>query len=182
MTGWDIFSLFMVAMSLITFSSLCPAEIRVLAGNEDSSRVAVFLIVVVGALCSLAGVMILLGSKGSWLLSKGMETFIYISGVFLSWILLHSIFTYRYAHLYYGDHATRKNEYAGGLDIPDEKHPDYVDFAYFSFVIGMTFQVSDIQISSRQIRRLALMHGLLSFVFNTVIVALTINAVVELKS
>jgi uncharacterized membrane protein len=182
MTGWDIFSLFMLAMSLVTFFSLCPAEIRVLAGNEDSSRVVVFFIIVVGAMCSLAGVMILLGSKGSWLLSKGMETFIYISGVTFSWILLHTIFTFRYAHLYYGDHATRKNEYAGGLDIPEEKHPDYLDFAYFSFVIGMTFQVSDIQISSRKIRRLALMHGLLSFIFNTVIVALTINAVVELRS
>jgi uncharacterized membrane protein len=182
MTGWDIFSFCMIASSLVTFFSLCPSEIRVLAASEDSSRAAVFFIIVITTLCSLGGILLLLGNKGSWLLSKGAETFVYITGVTFSWILLHTIFTFRYAHQYYGDHASLMNEVARGLEIPDEKHPDYLDFAYFSFVIGMTFQVSDIQISSRRIRRLALMHGLLSFVFNTVIVALTINAVVELRS
>jgi len=72
-------------------------------------------------------------------------------------------------------------EMAKGLEIPGNEAPDYMDFAYFAFVIGMTFQVSDIQISSRQIRRVVLAHGILSFLFNTVIVALTINVVVNLK-
>jgi uncharacterized membrane protein len=181
MIGWDVFSLTMIMTSLLTFFSLCPSEIRVLAANEDSSRAVVFSVVLVTTMCSLGGVLLLLGNKGSWQLSKGLETFVYIAGVTFSWILLHTIFTYRYAHQYYGDHATRKGEIAGGLIIPEETHPDYLDFVYFSFVIGMTFQVSDIQISSRPIRRLVLLHGLLSFVFNTVIVALTINAVVELR-
>ncbi|MDP4215530.1 MAG: DUF1345 domain-containing protein [Bacteroidota bacterium] len=181
MIGWDIFSLSMILTSLVTFLSLCPSEIRVLAANEDSSRAVVFSVVVVTTICSLGGVLLLLGNKGSWQLSKGMETFIYIAGVTFSWILLHTIFSFHYAHQYYGDHASRKGEIAGGLIIPEETHPDYLDFVYFSFVIGMTFQVSDIQISARSIRRLVLLHGLLSFVFNTVIVALTINAVVELR-
>jgi uncharacterized membrane protein len=181
MIGWDIFSFCMISMSLVTVLSLCPQQIRIVAGHEDESRAIVFVIVVIATLCSLAGVLLLLGNKGNWLLSKGLETFIYITGVTFSWILLHTIFMYRYAHFYYGDHATLKGQIAGGLDIPEETHPDYLDFAYFSFVIGMTFQVSDIQISSRHIRRMALLHGLLSFVFNTVIVALTINVVVELK-
>ena len=64
---------------------------------------------------------------------------------------------------------------AGGLEFPNEKEPDFLDFAYFSFVIGMTCQVSDVQVSSQSMRRLALVHGLLSFVFNTVILALSIN-------
>ena len=181
MIGWDIFSFCMIGISLIIFLSLCPQEIRVLASYEDESRALVFAIVVIATLCSLGGVLLLLGYKGHWLLGKGLETFIYITGVTFSWVLLHTIFAYRYAHYYYGDHATQKNQKAGGLDIPGEDHPDYLDFAYFSFVIGMTFQVSDIQISSRRIRRLALLHGLLSFIFNTVIVALTINVVVELR-
>ena len=181
MIGWDIFSLILIGISLGIFLSLCPKEIRVVASYEDASRAVVFSIVVVATLCSLAGVLLLLGNKGAWLLSKGMETFIYIMGVICSWVLLHVMYTYRYAHCYYGDHETLKGQIAGGLDIPDEKHPDYIDFAYFSFVIGMTFQVSDIQISSRVIRRIALVHGLLSFLFNTVIVALTINAVVEMR-
>ncbi len=158
-------------------SALCPQQIRIVASHEDESRAVVFGIVLVSTLCSLGGILLLLGNKGNWMLSKGVETAIYIIGVTLSWVLLHTIFTYRYAHYYYGDHATQKGKNAGGLEIPGEEHPDYLDFAYFSFVIGMTFQVSDIQITSKRIRRLVLLHGLLSFVFNTVIVALTINVV-----
>ena len=82
----------------------------------------------------------------------------------------------RYAHAYYRKRDDDQESSEGeGVEFPDEKEPDFLDFAYFSFVIGMTCQVSDVQISSRGIRRLALVHGLLSFLFNTVILALTIN-------
>ena len=81
-----------------------------------------------------------------------------------------------YAHAYYSDEDEDPNTSGvGGLEFPNEKEPDFLDFAYFSFVIGMTCQVSDVQISSPGIRRLALVHGLLSFLFNTVILALTVN-------
>ncbi|HEX9511820.1 MAG TPA: DUF1345 domain-containing protein [Puia sp.] len=182
MIGWDIFSLSMLVISTILFTSMHPRQIRVLAKTEDAGRIVVFVIVVVATIGSLAGILILLGNKGNWLLSKGLETFIYISGVICSWFLLHTIFTYRYALLYYGDHPTDPEESNVGLQIPHELWPDYLDFAYFAFVIGMTFQVSDIEISSRKIRRVALLHGMLSFLFNTVIVALTINVIVDLKS
>jgi uncharacterized membrane protein len=102
--------------------------------------------------------------------------------VICSWFLLHTMFAYRYALLYYGDHPLDPDQHTVGLQIPNELWPDYLDFAYFAFVIGMTFQVSDIEISSRTIRRVALVHGILSFLFNTVIVALTINVVVDLKN
>ena len=181
MVGWDIFSLCEIVVSLAIFSAVCPKQLRVLASREDASRPVVFSIVVIAILASLAGVLLLLKNQTAWMLSEGLETAIYIAGVTFSWILLHILFTSRYAHLYYGDHPTRKNEIAKGLDIPGNEAPDYVDFAYFAFVIGMTFQVSDITISSRRIRRVVLVHGLLSFIFNTVIVALTINVVVNLK-
>jgi uncharacterized membrane protein len=181
MVAWDIFSFSMIVWSVTVFMSMCSKEIRVLARFEDSSRFVVFVIVIIASLGSLAGILLLLGNKGSWLLPKGLETFIYITGVTFSWILLHIMFTFRYAHYYYGDRIGKNTDAIGGLEIPDEKYPDYLDFAYFSFVIGMTFQVSDITISSRHIRRMALLHGLLSFIFNTVIVALTINLVVELR-
>ena len=84
------------------------------------------------------------------------------------------MFTLRYAHLYYGNRSS-KNQRPGGLDFPHEDEPDYLDFAYFSFVIGMTSQVSDVAIGSRTIRRTALVHGLLSFGFNAIIIALTIS-------
>jgi uncharacterized membrane protein len=78
------------------------------------------------------------------------------------------------------DPDDEKDKVTGGLEFPDEKNPDYLDFVYFSFVVGMTFQVSDVEISSRPIRRLVLLHGLISFAFNTAIVALSINVISSL--
>jgi uncharacterized membrane protein len=99
----------------------------------------------------------------------------------LSWIMVHTVFTFHYAHMYYDVPDEGSSKISGGLDFPGEKEPDYIDFAYFSFVIGCTFQVSDVEISSRKIRRMALLHGLLSFGLNTFVVALTINLIAGLK-
>ena len=96
--------------------------------------------------------------------------------------MVHTTFTFQYAHLFYSDHKDDPNKHAEGLDFPSDKHPNYVDFAYFSFVLGMTFQVSDVQISAKGIRRIALVHGLLSFGLNTFVVALTINVIAGLQN
>jgi uncharacterized membrane protein len=182
MIGWDVFSICMIIISGVIFSTMRPRQIRVLAKQEDAGRIVVFFIVLAAILGSLMGVLLLLQNKDPWLLGKGIESFIYLSGVSCSWFLLHTMFAYRYAVLYYGEHPLDPDAHTVGLQIPNELWPDYLDFCYFSFVIGMTFQVSDIEISSRMIRRVALVHGLLSFLFNTVIVALTINVVVDLRS
>ena len=94
--------------------------------------------------------------------------------LFVSWLMTHTTFAFRYAHEYYevDDGAAG---ICGGLEFPGEKRPDYLDFLYFSLVLGMTFQVSDVQITARKFRRLAAAHGLLSFLFNTIILALTVN-------
>lgn len=91
---------------------------------------------------------------------------------------MHTVFGMHYAHNFYGDSENRAARH--GLDFPGEPDPDYRDFTYFSFVIGMTCQVSDVQVTSREMRRLVLIHGVLSFVFNTVILALTVNIVSSL--
>ena len=93
---------------------------------------------------------------------------------------MHAVFGLRYAHNFYGDSETDAAEHAGGLEFPGNAPPDYRDFAYFSYVIGMTCQVSDVEVSSRAMRRLVLLHGVLAFGFNTVILALTINTVSSL--
>ncbi len=180
MIGWEFSAFVCWSISVVIFTSMRPRQIRLLAKQEDAGRIVVFGIVLATTIGSLMGVMVLLGSK-EFLLGKGLETFIYIAGVICSWFMLHTIFTYRYALLYYGDHPLDPDLHTVGLQVPNELWPDYLDFAYFAFVIGMTFQVSDIEISSRTIRRVALMHGILSFLFNTVIVALAINVVLELK-
>jgi len=99
-----------------------------------------------------------------------------IGTVILSWLVLHTIFTLHYAHLFYCERHGGKP--ARGLLFPNgDFEPDYLDFAYFAFVIGMTSQVSDVQISSQEIRRWALLHGVVSFAFNTAVLALSINII-----
>ena len=145
---------------------------------QDTSRIAIFSVVVIGALASLAAVVSVLATAkafhGRILLT---HLLLAVGTVLCSWTLLHTIFALHYAHLYYqrGDEVDRDDEPGDGLEFPNTKRPDFLDFTYFSFVIGMTFQVSDVQITAPAIRRLALVHGLLSFMFNTVILALAIN-------
>lgn len=96
--------------------------------------------------------------------------------VVASWTLAHTTFALHYAHHYYGDGpAPGPADDRGGLAFPGEELPDYWDFLYFSFVVGMTCQVSDVQVTSRAMRRLTLLHGVLSFFFNTVVLALAVN-------
>ncbi|MBA4057950.1 MAG: DUF1345 domain-containing protein, partial [Marivirga sp.] len=135
------------------------------------------LVTVCFSLFSIVGVLM---SPGENFIVENWHTFISLFGVGLSWILLHAIFTFRYAHLYHDHNKLKTGSQVGGIDFPGKDELDYLDFAYFSYVIGMTFQVSDIRVTSRVIRRFVLMHGLISFVFNTIIVALTINTIANL--
>ena len=94
--------------------------------------------------------------------------------ILLSWAFMHTIFALHYAHEYYGE---RRDERIGGLNFPEDKEPDYWDFLYFSLVIGMTSQVSDVAVTSKVIRRVVALHGVLSFFFNLTILALTVNMI-----
>ena len=144
---------------------------------QDTTRSVIFLFVILAAVTSLFAVAFLVGgAKG--LGQKALIRHLLLAGttVVSSWFLIHTVFTMHYAHVFYRDEDEDPSTFgSGGLEFPNEKEPDFLDFAYFSFVIGMTCQVSDVQISSPGIRRLALVHGLLSFLFNTVILALTVN-------
>ncbi len=98
------------------------------------------------------------------------------SSIVLSWLFLNIMFAMHYAHGYYGDFG-KKHE---GLEFPGTPQPDYWDFAYFAIVIGMTFQVSDVQITSRYLRRVALMHSVIAFFFNVFIIAISVNIAASL--
>jgi uncharacterized membrane protein len=134
--------------------------------------------VVVAAFISLIAIILLMQHiphKSKEGLSR--DIIISVASVLSSWALIHTLFTLHYAHVFYRDEVTAIKYKGQGLIFPEESEPDYLDFAYFAFVIGMTFQVSDVQVTSRRIRRLVLIHGLLSFIFNTAIVALSINII-----
>jgi len=173
MLGWDFFCLILILLHWYMFYNTSAAETHLKAKMQDETRGEIFAVVVVSTFAGLLAVILLLLDKEI----KTLDLVTAISGMFLSWVLVHTTFTMRYAHLFYGD-SNNKN---GGLDFPGDEEPDFIDFAYFSFVIGMTFQVSDVEISSRRIRRLTLLHSIISFIFNTVIVALTINALAGLS-
>ncbi|MDQ6815192.1 MAG: DUF1345 domain-containing protein [Bacteroidota bacterium] len=186
MFGWISFAIFHLLFSWIIIFSFHPREVKMFAEKEDSSLPFIFFFVVFAAFISLFAIIVLLQSiPNESRHNLSLHILLAFTSVFCSWTLVHTIFTLRYAHLYYmQDVSTHIDKQPGafGLDFPNEKEPDYLDFAYFSFVLGMTFQVSDVVINSRKIRRLALLHGLLSFAYNTVIVALSINIVSGLIS
>jgi len=182
---WSAFALTVIILDWLIVFMAHPREIRKVANLGDSSRTLIFIFVIFASLASLVAILFLLKSSknlsevevtGHVLLSMG--------AVVISWWLVHTLFALRYAHLYYStdpDGAGKKP--MGGLQFPaDEKEPDYLDFIYFSFVLGTTFQVSDVEISSRRIRRIALVHGLIAFAFNTAILSLSINVVSGLVS
>ncbi|MEO7264821.1 MAG: DUF1345 domain-containing protein [Ferruginibacter sp.] len=179
MISWNVFSLCLLVLEWFTFKITTHAEIRKKASKEDSSRLVIFIIILISTCASFLAVVLLLISKDQS--TQALDLPVAIIGMLFSWLLVHTIFTIRYAHIYYSDNKDKPSTHTGGLDFPGEDQPTYLDFAYFSFVLGMTFQVSDVQITSRRLRKLALLHGILSFGFNTVIVALTINVIAGLK-
>lgn len=182
MLTWLGYAFSILTISWISILSLHPKDVSKLAKLEDSSVTFIFLFIVASAFASLFAVFILLQSiKDLPPAETTKHVLLSIGSVAVSWWLTHTVFTLRYAHLYYST-KDGKEKYGSGLDFPSEPEPDYLDFVYFSFIIGMTFQVSDVEISSRKIRRLAWGHGVLSFVFNTVIVALSINIISGLFS
>ena len=180
---WVSYSVSYLFLAWLSILSSHPKEIRKTASLQDTSALLIFIFVLTAAVVSLVVVILLLQTAKNL---EGQELIIYsllsLASVILAWWTVHTVFTFRYAHLYYEgvQKSDGKHPFKGGLEFPKEPEPDYLDFVYFSFVVGMTFQVSDVEISSRTIRRLALMHGIISFIFNTIIVALTINIISSL--
>lgn len=175
MIGWLALSISMITLSWTTFVNTKSSQIRTQAKVQDPNRSLVFILVIIATCASFLAVILLLVTKKHGNQGEAYHMPIAIGGMIFSWLLIHTVFTLRYAHIYYGDHPSKDDVAAEGLEFPGDEKPDYFDFAYFSFVLGMTFQVSDVQIKSKKLRHIALFHGLLSFGFSTIMIALTIN-------
>jgi uncharacterized membrane protein len=153
-----------------------PLDTQLRAAAEDPGRNVVLAIVLLSVIVGLSSAVVILG-QGPKVTTLNEKIVVYAVGllaVIAGWAVIHTIFLFRYAHLFYYDDDD-DNEADRGLTFPGTQDPNDYDFAYFSFVIGMTFQVSDVQITDPGIRRVALMHALISFAYNTAIVALVIN-------
>ena len=167
--GWDtaaIVFLLWVWGDIRGRDAKATAEI---ATSEDDSRAIADLMLIGASVASLAAVLLALVKAASLHGGpKAVLTIIAIGSVMVSWAVVNTVFTLRYAHLYYG-------EPPGGIDFHDDRDPRYIDFAYVAFTIGMTYQVSDTELNSGDIRHTALRHALLSYVFGTAIIATMIN-------
>jgi uncharacterized membrane protein len=180
-SGWDAAGLTLLSLAWWRIWHDSPIETRKHAAADDPGRTLVWLLVLLASLFSLfaAGFVmrrahtIASSSSGFCLLLA-----LCILTVASAWALTHTAYALRYAHLYYRD----DDDGEGGLEFPGKLDPDGMDFAYFAFTLGMCFQVSDVVITSRPIRRSALVHALLAFLYNTVVVALALNLMLNFLS
>lgn len=180
MSSWIGFCICHLTFAWITILTCKPTDQSDLARKQDAGRMVTFIFILVSALVSLLAVVLLFRStKDLKDADLTRHVILTITSVFLTWWLLHTNFTFKYAHLFYisADKTISKTKGSRGLDFPGDEKPDYLDFTYFSFVIGTTFQVSDVAICSKRIRRLVFVHGVISFGFNTTVVALLINII-----
>ncbi len=179
---WCIFSLSFIITSWIIFFTRSVDQIKKFAQKEDGSRTFVVVLTIFTAVAAMATVLVLVISTGKDIKREMITVPVCFLSVMLSWIMVHSILTFHYAHLYYDDDEKAPGKsHRAGLQFPEDDAPDYLDFAYFSFVVGMTFQVSDVQVENKKLRRMVLLHGLISFALNTFVVALTINFIAGLS-
>ena len=169
LSGWIVAAATFVVRVWYHVKGLSGTETAAIATREDASRASAHLMVIGASVISLVGVGVTLARASTE--SGGSKVVLSVAAiltVITSWALVHTVFAIRYAHAYYGDPE-------GGIDFRSDESPDYHDFAYVSFTIGMTFQISDTDLTNSVLRRLALRHALLSYLFGAVILAMTIN-------
>lgn len=170
LVAWDVTVALYIGAVFALMARSRVGDIRQRAAISDEGRVGILILTVGSALASLGAIIIELGSSVPG--GGGREAanlLLATATILLSWAFTHTIFALHYAHEFYSENA------GGGLTFPGTAEPDYWDFVYFSFVVGMTSQVSDVAVSCQPIRRTVAAHGIISFIFNAALLALTVN-------
>ena len=168
LVGWDVFVAVYLLLVVVMMLRCDHRHIRQSAILQDDGRFLILMLTALGAFASIAAIVFELGASHRGPVELTLAT----ATIALSWVAVHTAFALHYAHDYY------RGSRPGGLQFPsgdEHDHADYWDFVYFSFVIGMTAQVSDVGITDKMIRRTATVHGIISFVYNTALVALMVN-------
>jgi uncharacterized membrane protein len=178
LAGWDTGIALYLVLMFKTMWRADIAQIRRRAGEEDAGAFLILILCLIAILASLVAISFELGGAKQTAPGEAFtQALLAMATIVLSWSFMHTIFSLHYAHEYYGKGRDRK---IGGLNFPGEQEPDYRDFLYFSLVIGMTSQVSDVAVTSKVIRRMVAWHGVLSFFFNLTVLALTVNMISNL--
>jgi uncharacterized membrane protein len=172
LVGWDVGVGLYLALVAQVMARSDTARMRSRAAEEDEGQLVMLVLTVAAAVASLGAIVAELGSAAGAAGRQPAALALAVVTIVLSWFFIHSIFAVHYAHEFYGDAA----DGGGGMAFPGgDEEPDYWDFVYFAFVIGMTSQVSDVGVTTKAIRRTVAVHGVLSFAFNTALLALTVN-------
>lgn len=170
--SWDVGTFFYLAVVAITLYRSTVTDIRRHAPVYDEGRFGILVLVLVAVTASFVAIVMELASARANGKTDSLALILAGATVVLSWTFTHVMFAVHYAHEFYGKHETGERR---GLEFPGNPEPDYLDFLYFAFVIGCATATADVNITSRRIRKIALVHGVLSFAYNTAILALTIN-------
>jgi uncharacterized membrane protein len=169
LVGWDSGVVLYLALIGRMMARASIASIRRRAAVNDEGAIALLLLNTAAAVASLAAVVAELGHA-----PEASQVVLGVGTILLSWAFMHTIFALHYAREFYGEGDDNR---IGGLIFPGDEDPDYLDFIYYALVVAMTAQVSDVQITSKAIRRLTAVHGAISFFFNVTVLALTVNIV-----
>jgi uncharacterized membrane protein len=172
--GGDVFFLAYLALTVFHTARSTPEEMRRRAAYEDEGGFVIILMALVASALSLGAIFTLVNRDEM----GGLHLALAVASIPLGWVTLHTVMAFHYAHLYYARQGKgTKGRDAGGLGFPETREPHAWDFVYFSFVIGTTCQVSDVPVLSTGLRRLVLAHSVVSFFFNTTVIALAVNVV-----
>ena len=177
--AWNVGTLAYVGLNMIAISQATTKSIRWRARVTDEGKFAILILVSIAAVASMAAIIAELGvTKDLKGLDKGLHLGLAGLTIVSAWVFIHFTFAMHYAHEFFDETKSREGEtpkLRGGLNFPDTDEPDYWDFLYFSFIIGVASQTADVSISSKIMRRTSLAHSILAFFFNSAILALTIN-------
>lgn len=176
LVSWDVgtFSYLGLAWLLVTFSD--ARETRDHVQEQDQSGYLIFLFILVAACAGMVAIGFLVGPlKDLSFWPKTLRLTLSVVALVGAWLMIHTVFAFHYARTYYGGGPGRTP--IEGLVFPGNHSPDYLDFIYYSLVVGMTSQVSDVVITSRTLRHITMLHAILSFIFNIAVLALAINII-----
>ena len=178
LVAWDVGTVLYLGLLASTMFSETVDEIRARAERQDEGAFAILIIACLAASTSLVAIVVQLTGIGAMQAAeRGVHLALGGVTILCSWMLLHAFFTLHYAGVYY-----RGGKKEPCLDFPGESDPDYVDFLYFAYTIGCTSQTSDVGVTTREARGVVLLHSVLSFLFNTSILAMAINVGASLVS
>jgi uncharacterized membrane protein len=175
--AWDLGTGIYLLLSYLVMRDMSGREIAHMVLHHDQSRRITVFSTAVAGLAGLLGVVFMLEiPKGEPTAAQVAHLLLSLLAIGFSWALIHTLFTFHYARLYYVEEAKDKSgQERPPLVFPGHEMPEYFDFAYVAFSIGTAFQISDVQVASPSMRRLVMIHGIMSFLFNTVILALAVG-------